>query len=273
MGTSCSPLGTTKNYDDRVKLGTYPFSNESWWYCDPACIPKRGDWLLFWIILKKNVSLEDIDNALVKISNEINEKYDSIIHPEASEVTLFPDAKILVAFKSDSTYNLAGLYNNIMSPYLETYKDSVGYMGCNNDYPIIEYSKNPSKPLYSPTESVEVQIFNYGRVDGTVYLHILDKSGVEYRSVHCEKITVQSNNSWKDTLSLEINDPNTESWRILLHGPFTTLTCTDIISNYPSSPNKLIFGEVPQLTTNINIYSSPSGAKVYIDREYKGTTS
>ena len=84
MATSCDPFLGEKRYDDRFYISSYPFSEygRKWWYCDPQCKPKKGDWVGFWIALKKSLTSDEIQSIFDCISN-VAENHSDTIHCRA----------------------------------------------------------------------------------------------------------------------------------------------------------------------------------------------
>jgi len=251
-----------KTYDDRLYIGTAPFYGLKWWRCDPWCKPKRGDWVCFWICLKKKLTDVELDTIFNKI-DEVEKQFKDTIVIEAKEYSwALPDIKFVVGFKKDSPYSLHDwMYNYFCSafnnecgkPYAErTYIEWINYMGIDQDFPVWEVTftyedgttkKSSRTAKLSPNESVKVTIKNYGRVPGKAYILIRDwKDG--YRFIDCFEVSVGANGSWSNTLSLEVVDPP-DFWLVTVGYFVSADFCANYQELYTKSPNKLVIGEKP----------------------------
>ncbi len=245
-GTSCKPLSGKKKYDSRFRIDTPPFVNVKWWYCDPWCKPKQGDWVGFWVGLKSRLTAGQINNIMTQIT-KIAEKFKDIIHLETIEYSAnMPDMRFLVAFKRDSPYSLhdwmykyfAGAFGNLIK--------WVNYMGCDEDFGIVEITGKYFN--LAPNECCEANIVNYGRVRAPYLLFVYDivseGGSVSQRYVYCTTDQISANSSKPFNACLEVVDKNTRGWCVFVkHYP--PYPCSVLSKNYPHSPNKLVIGTKP----------------------------
>ena len=253
MATSCDPFLGEKRYDDRFYISSYPFSEygRKWWYCDPQCKPKKGDWVGFWIALKKSLTSDEIQSIFDCISN-VAENHSDTIHLETIEYSNFPDIRFLVAFKKDSEQSLHDWMYNIFcqcfnnecgKPYDEReYIDWINYMGADRDWAILEWSGKVQ--FLPPDECASVAACNYGRVPGTIQFVAVDKVGITTRFIKCFNVTLAPNQSYNLQACLDVRE-RPDDWSLWVI-PFPWEDCSFWEREYPKSPNGLRVSTPPE---------------------------
>jgi len=253
MATSCDPFLGEKRYDDRFYISSYPFSEygRKWWYCDPQCKPKKGDWVGFWIALKKSLTSDEIQSIFDCIWN-VAENHSDTIHLETIEYSNFPDIRFLVAFKRDSELSLHDWMYNIFcqcfnnecgKPYDEReYIDWINYMGADRDWAILEWSGKVNN--LSPDECAYVTAYNHGRVPGDIQFVAVDRVGTTVRFIKCFNVTLAPDQSYNLEACLDIKE-RPDYWSLWVI-PFPSEDCSYWEREYPKSPNGLRVSTPPE---------------------------
>ena len=264
MATSCNPFMGEKTYDDGFFISSEPFYSygRRWWRCDPWCKPKKGDWVGFWIALKKELSSDELDSIVNKIF-DVEDEFSDTIHVESVEYShKLPDIKFLVAFKKDSPYSLhdwmfdhfCEAFNNECELDYENreYVDWINYMGADEDWAIWEskfrYKDGTTKISFSSgnlnsDDYVLLSIKNYGRVSDNVLIIVRDWKDRSPRIVDCIEVTVEPNGEWSNVLSLNVRE-SIDFWMISVY-KYPSEPCSYYFAEWPTSPNELIIGESP----------------------------
>jgi len=245
MATSCKPFNGVKKYDSRLVIGISPFYEygAKWWYCDPWCKPKQGDTVVFWFALKKNIGniVEDVFRKL----DEIESRYSDEIWIPGTETTPFPDLRVIVMFKKDSTRTLhdwgnilCEVFNNECElPYAQReYVEWLNYMGADKDWAVwelVEYKKSAK-----PTETIRLTIRNCGRVPGKLTVYAIDCKDGQYRLAGCREYTVNAGETFSKEYELVVKE-EVDSWQVLWNY-WGIPSCSEIRECYPPSKNSFV---------------------------------
>jgi len=285
MGTSCKPLKGVKKYVTGDWLIDNYFKDWKWWYCDPSCKPKKGDWIMVCIESKRRGSIND--GAIVDYLKTQPMVHNCYLLRWWSGLPSY----LLIAFKKDCSLTLQELCNKALDYAGERMDDfNIYFYGCDIDYPMVwitwveEHWTAPETVVsllkdmvgdalgttrcvsVIPGEYSHINVVNEGRAVG--YIHIF---GIEYndskkRFVEGTTLPIKPSETVKLSVRLVVRDKALPYLNLCVYvtGKKDDYAQLKSIYNYPSSPNSLeILGGAVPPTPKIIFPDKKKGCWIY----------